>query len=119
MALLNYLLWFGWDQHRDVHPDGSVSGPYEVWQGIGLGLGIIAITALAGWRRHPILAVLLIPTTTTLALSVDWATDDDSDGLWAVGAFLFFVSSIAGVAVVVGIATAASRLREHSGRLTQ
>ncbi|WP_420707388.1 hypothetical protein [Streptomyces sp. NRRL F-2799] len=33
--------WLGWDEHRDVHPDGSTTGPYQPWQVIGLVLTLL------------------------------------------------------------------------------
>jgi hypothetical protein len=52
-TLADYLVWFGWDQRKDIASDGSVSGPYQSWQVIGLILTAVLITAVAGWRGHP------------------------------------------------------------------
>ncbi|MEV0594633.1 hypothetical protein [Nonomuraea cavernae] len=98
-SLANYLAWLGWDQERDVEPDGSLSGPYQPWQvaGLVIVLGILAV--LAGRRGHPVIGTLSIAGVTWLSWSIDAATSDDS-GLWVVGAVLLFPAVFVGVAVV-------------------
>ena len=75
VTLADYLGWLGWDQHKDVHPDGRLSGPYQPWQVIGLVVVLIVLAAAAGWRRHTALVAVTTTVVMTLAWSVDAATD--------------------------------------------
>src|SRR5918992_5042790 len=73
----NYLGWLGWDQRYDVDADGVVTGPYEPWQVIGVVVGLAALAAFAGARRHPEVAVAVLPVVMTLCFSVDAAPQTD------------------------------------------
>lgn len=111
-AALNYLAWLGWDQQKDVSPDGTVSGPYEAWQVVGLGAGIAALSIFAGWRKQPIVATIIVPFTSAICFSVDSATDEDSDGLWVVGAFMILIAGLIGVGLASTITYLISRFRQ-------
>jgi hypothetical protein len=91
--------WLGWDQHRDVHPDGSTTGPYEAWQVIGLGLTLLASVYWAASREFVTAAVLGTTTGLTVAAYYDWS--DDSSGLFAIGVGMVMIGSL----VVTGILT--------------
>lgn len=110
-TLVNYLVWLGWDQQKDIGPDGSVSGPYQSWQVIGLILTMVLITAVAGWCGHPWVAGIVTAAVLTLCWSVDAATDADSDGLWPVGAVLVAVGSFIGLTFVAHLAAALRGIR--------
>ncbi|MFJ8045558.1 hypothetical protein ACIRBX_34130 [Kitasatospora sp. NPDC096147] len=99
--------WLGWDQQRDVHPDGSVSGPYEAWQVIGLALTLLPAVVWAAARRHGAAAALGTSAGLTLAVALDWS--DDGSGLFLVGAAMVAVGSLAATGVVAGLTTAAAR----------
>ena len=105
---LAYLAWLGWDQHKDIGPDGE-TGPYQAWQVIGLVLTIGIIAAYAGWRGHPVEAIVVITLVLTIVWSIDAATDPEDDGLWPVGAFLLFIGSLVGVSVVALVADLVGR----------
>jgi hypothetical protein len=98
-TVLAYAAWLGWDQHKDIGPDGE-TGPYQAWQVIGLVLTIGIIAAVAGWRGHSVEAIVMITLVLTVAFSIDASTDPEADGLWLVGAFMLFVGSLVGVSVV-------------------
>ncbi|MBE1530441.1 hypothetical protein [Actinomadura algeriensis] len=100
-AAANWAVWLGWDQHRDVRPDGSETGPYQVWQVAGLILVLIALTVVAAALRHPVAAVAGPVLGTMIALCADWS--DDATGLWAVGASLAFVGLLAGALTVTAV----------------
>ncbi|MFC6599987.1 hypothetical protein [Kitasatospora paranensis] len=84
--------WLGWDQQRDVHPDGSVTGPYEAWQVIGLVLTLLVPVCWAAARRHTVTAALGTTAGLTAAAWYDWS--DDSSGLFAIGVGLVMVASL-------------------------
>jgi hypothetical protein len=84
--------WLGWDQQRDVHPDGSVTGPYEAWQVIGLVLTLLVPVCWAAARRHTVPAVLGTTAGLTAAAWYDWS--DDSSGLFVIGVGLVMVASL-------------------------
>jgi len=90
--------WLGWDQHRDVHPDGSTTGPYEPWQVIGLVLTLLAPVYWAASRRDFAGAVLGITGGLTVAAFYDWS--DDASGLYGVGVMLVMMGSLAATAAV-------------------
>jgi hypothetical protein len=95
--------WLGWDQTRDVHPDGSTTGPYEAWQVIGLALTLLAAVCTAALRRHGPAAV--VGTTVGLAVAAAWDWSDDASGLFAVGVVLLTLGTLAGTATVTALTT--------------
>ncbi|WP_392675835.1 hypothetical protein [Streptomyces sp. LN785] len=99
--------WLGWDQHRDVHPDGSTTGPYEAWQVIGLVLTLLVLVYWAANRRHIAGAVLGITAGLTIAAYCDWS--DDSSGLYMVGVGMVMVGSLVATAVVSAVIAAVKR----------
>jgi amino acid transporter len=117
-TLVNYLVWLGWDQRRDVQPDGSTTGPYEPWQVVGLAVVLIAVVALAGYRGRPVIAVVVGTLVMTLCFSVDAVTEppEHNDGSWAVGAIMLTVGTFGGLALVAAIAHAFRRARRPGGR---
>ncbi|MEV0754358.1 hypothetical protein [Streptosporangium sp. NPDC050280] len=102
-SALNYLLWLGWDRERVVEPDGSLSGPYEAWQVVGLvaGLGILAV--LAGRLGLPRIGTLGVAGVMWLCWSIDAAMSDDG-GLWVVGAVMLLPAVLLGVGLVAFLA---------------
>ena len=100
LTLAVWAAWLGWDQHRDVQPDGSVTGPYEAWQVIGLVVTLLAPVYWAASRRYIAGAVLGVTVGLTVAAYYDWS--DDSSGLFMVGVGLIMVGSL----VVTGVASA-------------
>ncbi|MFF2201996.1 hypothetical protein [Streptomyces sp. NPDC058145] len=111
MAL--WAAWLGWDQHRDVHPDGSTTGPYEAWQVIGLVLTLLAPVCWAAFRNYVAAAVLGTSAGLTIAAYYDWS--DDSSGLFVVGVGLVMMGSLAGTTVVSAVITAATRDGRRAG----
>ncbi|MCW5254531.1 hypothetical protein [Streptomyces sp. SHP 1-2] len=106
--------WLGWDQLRDVHPDGTETGPYQTWQVVGLGLSLLLPLAWAAARRLAPAAVLGPPLGLALAAYYDWS--DDSSGLFAVGVFMIAVGSFLGcgfAATVIHVALSRRTARGH------
>lgn len=97
-AIAAWAAWLGWDQHRDVHPDGSETGPYEAWQVIGLGLTVLALAYWAASRGHTTAAVLGTTTGLTVAAYYDWS--DDASGLFMIGVSLLTLTTLAGTAAL-------------------
>ncbi|MEU9006716.1 hypothetical protein ACFWBI_38925 [Streptomyces sp. NPDC059982] len=107
VAVAAWAAWLGWDQHRDVHPDGSVTGPYAAWQVIGLVLTLVAAAAWAGSRRHVASAVLGTATGLTAAAYVDWS--DDASGLFVIGVGMIGCASLVGSWAVASLASSVTR----------
>ncbi|MER6032353.1 hypothetical protein [Streptomyces sp. NPDC001835] len=105
MAL--WAAWLGWDQHRDVHPDGSTTGPYEAWQVVGLVLTLLVPVCWAAFRDHVAAAVLGTSAGLTAAAYYDWS--DDSSGLFVVGVGMVMLGSLAATTVVSAVITTATR----------
>ncbi|WP_093797226.1 hypothetical protein [Streptomyces sp. Wb2n-11] len=99
--------WLGWDQHRDVQPDGTSTGPYEAWQVIGLVLTLPAPLYWAASRRYVAAAVLGTTAGLTVAASYDWP--DDGSGLFAVGVVMVAVGSLVVTAAVPAVVAAVTR----------
>ncbi|MFE6619362.1 hypothetical protein ACFZBP_22780 [Streptomyces sp. NPDC008086] len=107
LSLAGWAVWLGWDQQRDVHPDGSTTGPYEAWQVIGLVLTLLVPVCWAAARRHVAGAVLGTTGGLTVAAFYDWS--DDASGLFMVGVVMVMVGSLAvtaGLSAVVGAVVA-------------
>ncbi|GLX00973.1 hypothetical protein [Microtetraspora sp. NBRC 16547] len=98
-SLVNYLAWLGWDQERDIEPDGSLSGPYQPWQVAGLVIVLGILAAFAGRRDHPGIGTLSIAGVMWLSWSVNAALSDNS-GLWSVGAVALLPAVFFGVGLV-------------------
>jgi hypothetical protein len=93
--------WLGWDQGYDVRPDGSTSGPYAVWQVVGLVLTLLVPVCWAAARGHSTAAVGGTTAGLTLAAYVDWS--GDASGLFVVGVALVMVGSFVASAVVSAV----------------
>lgn len=92
-SLTVWAVWLGWDQHRDVHPDGSSTGPYEAWQVIGLVLTLLIPVVWAASRRHIAGAVVGTTADLTVASFYDWS--DDSSGLFVIGVTMVMLGTAA------------------------
>ncbi|MFF3461841.1 hypothetical protein [Streptomyces sp. NPDC002619] len=104
VSLAVWAVWLGWDQHRDVQPDGTTTGPYEAWQVIGLVLTLLVPVYWAASRRYIAGAVLGTTLGLTVAAYYDWS--DDSSGLFMVGVGLVMMGSLVVTTVVSVIASA-------------
>ncbi|MFH8371766.1 hypothetical protein [Streptomyces sp. NPDC018031] len=98
VVMVAWAVWLGWDQHRDVRPDGSTTGPYQAWQVIGLGLTVLAVVYWAASRECGSAAVF--GTTTGLTAAAYWDWSDDSSGLFAIGVGMVMVGSLAVTGIV-------------------
>ncbi|WP_182523625.1 hypothetical protein [Nocardioides dongkuii] len=113
-----WLSWLGFHAPRFDDPvTGQSSGPYETWQGVGLGLTFLVIVVAAAWFGSPYAAAAGPPTGLVLIASVDWGTAPDADGLWIIGVTMLGFCAAAGAVVVVVATTLARRyLLETSER---
>jgi hypothetical protein len=107
VTLALWAAWLGWDQHRDVQPDGTATGPYEAWQVIGLVLTLAAPVYWAASRRFTAAAVLGTTVGLTLAAYCDWS--DDSSGLFIVGVGMVMIASLVVTAVAAAVIASATR----------
>ncbi|MEI5527060.1 hypothetical protein WB401_34445 [Streptomyces brasiliscabiei] len=92
-SLTLWAVWLGWDQRRDLHPDGSSTGPYQAWQVIGLVLTLLPPLYWAASRRHIAGAVIGTTAGLTVASFHDWS--DDASGLYVIGVTMVMLGSIA------------------------
>ncbi|MGW7053856.1 hypothetical protein [Streptomyces sp. NPDC054887] len=102
--------WLGWDQQRDVHPDGSSTGPYEAWQVIGLVLTLAVPVVWAASRNYIAAAVLGATAGLTAAVYYDWS--DDASGLFVIGVGMVMVGTL----LVTTVASAVIVSVQRSGR---
>ncbi|WP_089100273.1 hypothetical protein [Streptomyces hyaluromycini] len=101
VSVAAWAAWLGWDQQYDVRPDGSTSGPYAVWQVVGLVLTLLVPVCWAAARGHSAAAVGGTTAGLTLAACVDWA--DDASGLFVVGVVLVMAGTFVATAVVSAV----------------
>jgi len=99
--------WLGWDQQRDVHADGTTTGPYAAWQVVGLVLTLLVPVCWAAFRRHVVGAVLGTTAGLTVAASCDWS--DDAGGLYMVGVGMVMMGTLAATTVVSAVIASARR----------
>lgn len=102
---LAYLVWLGWDRQRDIDPvTQEMSGPYEVWQVVGVAVVLALIAGMAAWVGHPIVAAVVITLVFTVCWSVGAATDPHVVGAnpWPIGAVGVAVGCLSGMGVVAG-----------------
>jgi hypothetical protein len=99
--------WLGWDQHRDVQPDGSSTGPYEAWQVIGLVVTLLVPVYWAASRHHILGAALGTSAGLTVAAYYDWS--DDASGLFVIGVGMVMFGTLAVSAAVAAVIAAAPR----------
>ncbi|WP_344381997.1 hypothetical protein [Streptomyces thermolineatus] len=104
VASAAWAAWLGWDQHRDVQPDGTTTGPYEAWQVIGLVLTLLVPVYWAASRHQVAGAVLGTTVGLTAAAWYDWS--DDSSGLFVVGVGMVMVGSLVLTAAVSAVISA-------------
>lgn len=107
VALALWAAWLGWDQHADVRPDGTTTGPYEAWQLIGLVLTLLAPVYWAASRRHVTAAVLGVTAGLTTAAFYDWS--DDSSGLFVIGVGMVMAGSLLVTAAVSAVIASVKR----------
>ncbi|MEU5594304.1 hypothetical protein [Streptomyces sp. NPDC020298] len=106
--------WLGWDQHRDEHPDGTTTGPYQAWQVIGLVLTLLPPVCWASFRHHLAAAVVGTTLGLTAAASYDWS--DDSTGLFAVGVVLVMLGSLVATGLVSAVIASVTGRSAAAGR---
>ncbi|WP_216591281.1 hypothetical protein [Streptomyces brasiliscabiei] len=92
-SLTLWAVWLGWDQHRDLRPDGSSTGPYEAWQIVGLVLTLLLPVYWAASRRHILGAVAGTTIGLTVASFHDWS--DDASGLYVIGVTMVMLGTVA------------------------
>ncbi|MFF9854163.1 hypothetical protein [Streptomyces litmocidini] len=114
VAAMMWAAWLGWDQHRDVHPDGSTTGPYEAWQVIGLGLGLLIPVCWAAFRGHVVAAALGTSGGLTLAAAYDWS--DDASGLFVIGVGMVMIGSAAATGLAAVLTSALHKAVAVAGR---
>ncbi|MGV9251624.1 hypothetical protein [Streptomyces sp. NPDC003697] len=107
VSLALWAAWLGWDQQRDVRPDGSTTGPYEAWQVIGLVLSLLVPVYRVASRRHFASAVLGTTAGLTVAACADWS--DDASGLFMVGVGMVATGSLAATAAVSALIISVGR----------
>ncbi|MET9878503.1 hypothetical protein ABZZ36_28300 [Actinacidiphila glaucinigra] len=107
VASAAWAAWLGWDQQRDVQPDGSETGPYEAWQVVGLVLTLLPLVCWSASRGRVAAAVLGTTAGLTAAAFYDWS--DDSSGLFLVGVGMVATGSLVVTAVVAAVTAAATR----------
>ncbi|GGV19456.1 hypothetical protein GCM10010275_71480 [Streptomyces litmocidini] len=114
VSVAMWATWLGWDQHRDVHPDGSTTGPYEAWQVIGLGLGLLIPVCWAAFRGHGVAAVLGTSGGLALAAAYDWS--DDGSGLFVIGVGMVMIGSVAATGLAAVLTSALHKAVAGVGR---
>ncbi|MGH3503608.1 MAG: hypothetical protein ACRDQA_22330, partial [Nocardioidaceae bacterium] len=79
LALLTASAWWGWLGWHDLE-----DGDYQVWQGIGCVLHLLALGIIAPRFTRPITAIVTMTSAFTVAVGADWIPTDET-GLAGVG----------------------------------
>jgi hypothetical protein len=105
--------WLGWDQQRDVQPDGTTTGPYEAWQVIGLVLTLLAPVYWAASRGYVAGAMLGVPAGLAVASCYDWS--DDGSGLFVIGVWMITAGSLIVTTAISAVIVSATRKGRQGG----
>jgi FtsH-binding integral membrane protein len=96
LGVLSALCWWGWFTWQS-----NIDTDYQVWQGVGCVLSLLALGIAAPVVVRPGLAILAMTVGFTLAVGIDWVPDDET-GLSAVGvAMLGFGTAIGSCPVIL------------------
>lgn len=115
VSMAAWAAWLGWEQHYDVQPDGTSTGPYEAWQVIGLVLTLLVPVYWAASRRYVAGAVLGTTAGLTIAAYFDWS--DDSTGLFMVGVGMVMMGSLAVTAIASAVIASVRRPLSPKARI--
>ncbi|MEU6366241.1 hypothetical protein ABZ876_10885 [Streptomyces sp. NPDC046931] len=103
--------WLGWDQQRDMQPDGTATGSYEAWQVSGLVLTLLAPVCWAASRGY--IAGAVLGTTAGLTVAAYGDRSDDSSGLFIVGVGLVMRGSLVTTALASTVIALAKSDRQR------
>ncbi|RKE19598.1 hypothetical protein [Streptomyces sp. TLI_171] len=106
VSALAWACWLGWDQHKDVLPDGSESGPYQAWQVLGL---VLTAAAAVCWSasRGPVRDA--VAGTTAGLAGAAWLDWSGGDGLYVIGVAMVAVGAMTTSAVLAAAVSALAR----------
>ncbi|MFJ6940067.1 hypothetical protein [Streptomyces sp. NPDC101132] len=107
LAVGAWAAWLGWDQVLDVAPDGSVSGPYQAWQVIGLVLTLTAVVWASARRQLVVASIIGTTAGLTVASFYDWS--DDGSGLFVIGVGMTTMATFAATAGLTVITASRAR----------
>ena len=111
LTVVAWWIFLGRDVVRDVDPaTGNVTGPYEAPQVIACVLVLAALVVVGTLSAPAWAAVLAVAVPFTAAWTIQAQATDDS-GLWAVGALLVLLGTLAGGAVVALVTRVVERRR--------
>lgn len=111
LTVVAWWIFLGRDVVRDVDPaTGNVTGPYEAPQVIACVLVLAALVVVGTLSAPAWAAVLAVAVPFTAAWTIQAQATDDS-GLWAVGALLVLLGTLAGGTVVALVTRVVERRR--------
>ena len=111
LTVVAWWIFLGRDVVREVDPaTGNVTGPYEAPQVIACVLVLAALVVVGTLSAPAWAAVLAVAVPFTAAWTIQAQATDDS-GLWAVGALLVLLGTLAGGAVVALVTRVVERRR--------
>jgi len=111
LTVVAWWIFLGRDVVREVDPvTGNVTGPYEAPQVIACVLVLAALVVVGTLSAPAWAAVLAVAVPFSAAWTIQAQATDDS-GLWAVGALLVLLGTLAGGTVVAVVTRAVERRR--------
>lgn len=111
LTVVAWWIFLGRDVVRDVDPaTGNVTGPYGAPQVIACVLVLAALVVVGTLSAPTWAAVLAVAVPFTAAWTIQAQATDDS-GLWAVGALLVLLGTLAGGTVVAAVTRVVERRR--------
>lgn len=108
-------LWWGWfawdDSYQRDEETGEVSGPYELWQGIGCGICWVVLVLAAERFLRPWILLIVMPLSFTAAYSLT-VIPSDQTGLAGIGVILVAAATFLGTLAVIGVVEGFRRTRK-------
>lgn len=107
--------WFAWDSTYQRDPaTGEISGPYELWQGLGCGICWVALAIVAQAVLRPWVVVVVMPLSFAAAYSLTVLPADET-GLAGVGVLMVAAGTTLGTLATVGAAWGIRRITDQCG----
>ncbi|MFI2485823.1 hypothetical protein ACH47X_02880 [Promicromonospora kroppenstedtii] len=111
LTVVAWWIFLGRDVVREVDPaTGNVTGPYDAPQVIACVLVLAALVVVGTLSAPAWAAVLAVAVPFTAAWTIQAQATDDS-GLWAVGALLVLLGTLAGGALIAVVTRVVERRR--------
>jgi hypothetical protein len=112
-----YTGFLAWDTQYYLGADGTLHGPYQAWQVIGVVLVLAIVGFVSGLRAVWVPVVVAATVVVTVGFSISGATSPQNDGLWPVGSMLVLIGTAAGMSLLAALGSALVALNKRRNGL--